>query len=88
MKKHHHPLSRGIAYPTNEPPAHSKWVLLASLTHGAEANPGAGPFVLARHIKSRLDASHWEVMHGGHYTGATLWAEVTACDDLVRELAA
>jgi hypothetical protein len=76
MKKHNHPF------------VHSNWVLLASIKRGAEANPGAEPFVLARHLKSCSGASHWEVMHGGHYMGATHWAEVAAFDDVICDFAA
>jgi len=88
MKNHHHPFVRGRAYPVSDPPAHSNWVLLASVTQRAKINPGAEPFVLARYIKSRWGVGHWEVMHGGHYMGATHWAEVAAFDDLICDFAA
>jgi len=40
MKKRNHPVVRGKAPPGGEPPAHSNWVLLESVTHGAEVNFG------------------------------------------------
>ena len=94
MKTHSHE-AHGAVHPVSDPPKHSEWVLLASVTPGAKANPGAEPFVLARHFTARFDAileckipAYWQVMHGGEYMGATHWAEVTAFDDIICDFAA
>ena len=84
MKKHHHPILRGKAYPVSEPPNHSNWVLVYS---GRSDGSSREPFVLARYIPRHSRVRHWQVMHSGHYMGATHWAEVTAFDDIICDRA-